>query len=299
MKLFGQHNLVPNPSFEIHDTCPDNLGQIRRSTGWEGMQITPDFHHVCGSQFVTSIPRNYQGYQPSTAIGDSAYVGIYTSVFSDTIHEIIGTVLNDTLVVGQSYYVSFLISAAYAYLNPCFSDKLGVKFVTSIPTSQTSNSYLIDNFAHIYEDSIITDTTNWNLFYGSLVADSAYTAILIGNFFTLNNIDFYCSDVGALRAYLYIDNVCVSSDSIYCYDFNQSTSDETDIPRFTFSLLNHSLFLDINLQIKCEDLYIYDLAGKLIMRKQMRFGLNEIDLSSLAKGMYLLNFENQTYKFIY
>ena len=42
LSVFGQINLIKNPSFESFDTCPDNLSQIDRALYWYTARPTPD-----------------------------------------------------------------------------------------------------------------------------------------------------------------------------------------------------------------------------------------------------------------
>ena len=67
------------------------------------------------------------------------------------------------------------------------SNKLGAKFSTV--SYSYSNPIQINNFAHVYSDSVIKDTTSWTLIKGEFTADSAYQYISIGNFFDDINTD--------------------------------------------------------------------------------------------------------------
>src|SRR5689334_10862519 len=70
-------NLVPNPSFEIFDTCPDNVDQVNRAQGWSSFGNTPDYFNTCDStgNMAVSIPHNALGYQ--LAADGSAYCGLF------------------------------------------------------------------------------------------------------------------------------------------------------------------------------------------------------------------------------
>ena len=92
--LVGQLNLVPNPSFEIYDTCPMNLGnnplsgKICRAFPWlspaqfnnlncEGSST--DFWHTCNG----SVPFNFLlGFQyPRTGNGYAGVGVVYAPGF--------------------------------------------------------------------------------------------------------------------------------------------------------------------------------------------------------------------------
>src|SRR5271157_5345469 len=75
-------NLVPNPSFEQYDTCPNSSGQINYAKYWfQGGPGNPDYFNICsstlpypGNQF--SVPQNAWGYQ--FAYEGNAYCGEYS-----------------------------------------------------------------------------------------------------------------------------------------------------------------------------------------------------------------------------
>src|SRR5687768_16803403 len=71
--VFGQ-NLVPNPSFEDYDTCPEFLSQINYAIGWGSSRQTPEYYNSCAIPFtVASVPHNYFGSQyPASG---NAYAG--------------------------------------------------------------------------------------------------------------------------------------------------------------------------------------------------------------------------------
>jgi hypothetical protein len=62
IKAYGQVNLVPNPSFEIYSTCPDNISgtqddQVSKATGWSSWIKTPDYYNVCPN--LLAKPKSY------------------------------------------------------------------------------------------------------------------------------------------------------------------------------------------------------------------------------------------------
>ena len=76
----------------------------------------------------------------------------------------------------------------------------------------------IDNVANLYSNIILNDTVAWIKLAGSFVADSAYKYVTIGNFFDDNHTDtssYGGASFGAMGAYYYIDDICVSTDSLY------------------------------------------------------------------------------------
>lgn len=117
----AQVNLVPNPSFEIHDSCPTLNSPLNLANSWVGYQRSPDYLHSCASVWTASVPRNFVGFQPPYSVYDSAYVAIGTSRSRTEAEEVIGAHLVQPLIVGQRYFVSFLVSCGYQNpQNVCF-----------------------------------------------------------------------------------------------------------------------------------------------------------------------------------
>lgn len=205
-------NLVPNPGFEMYDTCPNTVGQFNFTTNWNILYNSPDYYNSCCTNPLVSVPYNMLGYQ--YADSGNAYAGFWC--YSDPLYrEIIGTQLTSPLVVGQKYYVRFRINLSLNYNSNSACDKVGLRF-TTVQHSPT-NPPPINNTADIYTTNIITDTLNWTTVSGSFIANAAYSFIEIGNFFDNANtniqvIRFQNSDY----AYYYIDNVCISTDSMEC-----------------------------------------------------------------------------------
>lgn len=105
------------------------------------------------------------------------------------------------------------------------SNKIGVLFTNDEYESLSNPAPLPANFAHFYSNTIITDTLDWTIISGSFIADSAYKYIMIGNFFD-NNQTAYLTVLDSLLgecSYYFIDDVCVSTDSLTCSQTLSST----------------------------------------------------------------------------
>jgi hypothetical protein len=279
----AQLNLVPNPSFELKNSCPIGRGykycKLMDTTitpaqcidepyssgyfdstivGWSSYSETPDYFNVCAPNPNQGVPNNIFGTQ--SAYDGDAYVGIttynipiqyghfiydsfnnpvwdtathyYAYVPNDTLvfREMIGVKLDSNLTIGVKYFVTFWVcrakvsdplGAAYRSTGAA-NNNLGMRFST------TAYSYWypvqIDNFAQINYTSIVSDSLDWTRISGSFIADSSYGFISIGNFYNWNYttaVDFG-SFFDMHDAYYYIDDVCVSSDSLTCYSLPNS-----------------------------------------------------------------------------
>lgn len=299
--LFSQVNLVYNGSFEIVASCPSSIGQINRATGWYGLNITPDYFNKCTAFQICSVPDNLLGFQPPYVSTDNAYSGIVLIPSNDSEHEVIATNLTNALVVGTTYHISFLVSPSYIITNPpgnnivCYCNKIGVKFFTQPIPEGNNLPQLIDNFAQVSSDTMLTDTTRWYNFNESFIADSAYTFLSIGFFYTLGNMTCQCLNTLGFKAYYYIDNVCVSSDSSICLvNTDDEPLDDEEI----------QIFIDdeqhqISIHMKNPGnafVEAFDAIGQLIMKRQLTSKDNYLSYENWASGVYLLRIGEKVYK---
>lgn len=297
----SSQNLVPNPSFEIYDTCPDWFQQISRATGWKALVLTPDFLHKCSNFNQTSIPYNFFGVQETVNINDNGYSGIGI-VFPPTVggQEVIGIKLLETLAIGTQYFFSFDYSCAFrpGYSNGCISNKLGMKLLTEEPVDTFGlANQLINNEAILYSDSILSDSVNWLKFDGSFIADSAYKFLAIGNFFSIDSIQRICYGASAFSTYYYIDNICLSLAKNDCNSIKDSICYE-DLYIFPNPCTDE---LEIHNKCNCEkggDVLIYNTIGQIVYKETIEFINNPIDLNFLARGVYFLKFKNSILKII-
>lgn len=124
----------------------------------------------------------------------------------------------------------------------------------------------VNNYAQVYTDSIITDTLSWVPIRGSFIADSNYSFITIGSFFTDAFVDSL-QILGTLcRAYYYVDDICVSTDSAYCYNYVYTAINESTNP-FDISVYPNPAIDVVNIAFdfsyEPHDISIYDeLGGK-------------------------------------
>jgi hypothetical protein len=281
---FGQ-NLVPNPSFEIFDTCP-NLAQINYAIGWSSYSYTPDYYNACVTPDTfgrgCSMPINFGGYQ--NARTGNGYTALATfAVFGVDAREYIGIQLVQPLVVGVKYYGSFYVSKTDCQICGIATNKIGMKLST-IPYSYTqNNNQPVNNIAHIYSDSIISDTLNWVRIFGSFVADSAYSFLSIGNFFKDSLTSRIVSDTSARYGYYYIEDITLSIDSTISISEIPNHNSEIKIfpnPTRGEFVVSSSEFVD-------KELTIYNTLGEIIHRQIITSAHQQINLRAGA-GVYIL-----------
>jgi len=288
-------NLVPNPSFEDTVSCPTLADQVFNSSGWSNYSNqSPDYFNSCTSNSNIDVPNNWGGYQ--TASSGNAYCAV-SSFFPNTPNEreIIGRDLSSTMAVGTKYYFSMKVNLSInTFTSSSYAcNKLGVRFST-VPYNPSQPSP-INNTAHIWTDSIITDTLNWTTIFGSFVADSAYNYIALGNFYDDANTDTTKIVNGTpsfIFAYYYVDDVCVSTDSSFCANYLYTGIDEQSLDETTFNIYPNPASNHIKINSFYQGSYIaniYDLSGKLIDEYKFKNSRNNIiDVSSFSNGVYLL-----------
>lgn len=286
-------NLVPNPSFEDTTTCPDGYGEVDHAIGWSSYKSTPDYFNECADTSLPNAPgAPYNGLGFQFAATGHAYCAIGMSFIGSLgVREYIGAHLLSNLVIGQKYYISF---------KTCLGDntnfirvgcnKMGVKFST-VPFSMF-NPAPVSNSAHFYTDSIVTDTTNWTIIKGSFISDSAYSYVMIGNFFDDIHTDTLNLYPPPGSVYYLIDDVCVSTDSLTCnppLGINETTNERELI-------LFPNPFTDrINITAKRNEVVeisFYDVTARKIFNQSFTSSTT-INTEQLVKGIYLYEVRNK------
>jgi hypothetical protein len=295
----AQTNLVPNGGFEIHDTCPTNVGQFNYVSNWSTLLNSPDYYNSCAPYSTTpnsSSPYNFFGYQkPATGNG---YAGFWVyDNGSPTYREFIGAILTSPLIIGQKYYVSFKLNLTLGYNSNLACDKTGLRFANIMHTQ--SNPPAINNIADIYAASIITDSSNWTTIFDSFIADSAYSFIEVGNFFDTPNTNFITEwhSAGSNQSYYYVDDVCVSTDSLYSLNWTDTNSItgiskynlEQNIRIYPNPSTTGIFYTNTNLIDK--QIAVYDLLGNAI--ENLYINNNTIDLGNLENGIYFIIINNR------
>jgi gliding motility-associated-like protein len=217
-QTFAQINLVPNPSFEQYDTCPNAFTQMRYAVGWESATgATPDYWNACDTG-IANVPNNVKGFQPARS-GD-AFAGVILTRNNTLFpplnqnREYIRTELNQALVAGRQYCVTFYVNRA----DSCdwATGNIGVYFSVNPDTNySTTNVLLYTPQVANNPANIIADNIGWTKISGSFIAAGGERHIMIGNFntFQTSNVQFIggCFDCNGEPelGYYYVDDICV------------------------------------------------------------------------------------------
>lgn len=302
---------MPNFSFEQNDTCPNAEDQIQFATGWSKYSqpiTTPDYYNACASYSSGySVPKNgYCNQIPHR--GCNAYAGL---VIYDPngYREHIGIQLSTPLTIGQKYFISFytvmgeFANGGNQYGMP--SNNIGMRLSTI--EYNPSNPSPIDNFAHLNSSAIISDSVNWVRISASIVADSAYDYLILGNFFDNSNTDtlnYSCGTCLNFGSYFLIDDICVSTDSLLANggidvlscttSVNEIVSDD-EISVFPNPANN---MVTVSFQSNTSDeIILTDMYGKVCYTENINNKSSVVlDLTPYSSGIYFLKIINQKEK---
>jgi hypothetical protein len=305
----SSQNLVPNPSFEEYSACPTNTvfpPVIELALGWsrysgDNPTSSPDYYNACAPSYEWGVPQSFFIYQQDNR-NCNAYMGLITWETYPNYREHIGIELNQPLVIGQKYFVSFYTVAGGSNFDGSYleapSNNVGLRLSTVAYNS--SNPVPIDNFAHLRSVAVINDTANWVRISGSIVADSSYSYVMLGNFFDDANTDTLMQTCGTCTnnySYYLVDDICVSTDSLLCNSdagfLPCVVSVEEDSLKTQFSLFpnpTHDFITIKNHDFQgAFDLAIYNTLGQKLYSEQNIIADNlQIDVGNHISGILII-----------
>jgi len=280
-------NLIPNADFESTANCINADLWISPSLG------TPDYYNVCNTGGLWGVPSNYNGFEyPHSG---NAYFGFLiknSGAITVEWREYIQVQLLNPLIVGNTYYLGMFLSLADDQ-SQYGSDAIGALF-TTVPVFQNDNLHFVQIPQALNQPgNFIINKNGWVQIMMSFIADSAYSYITIGNFFDDANTGYVPVSGGSWpRAYFYIDDVCLSSDSAFCI----STVGITEVKESNEISLFPNPFQD-NLKITLNNneintVIIYDCTSREILKQKFISSVS-LNTEQLAKGMDLYEVRNK------
>ena len=298
-------NLVPNPSFELIDSCPQFPALTGYQPGavpeyWYSTSDTPDYFNACVDT-ATGVPSNFITYQP--AIDGNAYSGMGS--VAGPYREMAGVELVNPLVVGQTYYASFYANAADGGNQPTGlrCNNIGLLFcMDPYYWVQGAPEFGLRNFAHVRSAAVISDTASWVLVSGSFVADSAYRFMVVGNHFDNANTIIDTLVAGNQYAYHLVDQFCVSPDPLGCPLASSVLEQQTDGYAVFPNPARDQIQITWNGQ-QVDRLRVTDVMGRTILQGATDSGESALlNVGVWARGLYILDFEGdvvrRSFKFV-
>ncbi len=289
LQIFGQTNLVLNPSLEVYSSCPGNGNEVYKATSWDSYRGSPDYFNSCATVTDVTTPNNFFGYQ--FPFQGNAYGGFYTYDSNGQYREIIGVQLSSPLVVNQKYFFSCHINRAYADLIITYAtNNIGIKLSKVI-----QQNVAIDNTTKFNYANVITDTLSWTKIFGSFISDSTYQHLMIGNFYDDVSTTTVNTGNGAI-AYYFIDDVCLSTDSIFTSEYTTNIKNHNN-DRNEISVFPNPTSDMLIIQTKApSQIKLLNKFGQCILTKDIRDS-ETLDLSNILIGLYFLQVksDNQVY----
>jgi len=299
LAIHGQEtiNLVPNPSFEeFENGCPVDWHDL--PLHWTGWRNSPNSFSTCPYPLnlldsLGWVPWN--GWGTRWPADGNSYCGISAgnplnpNESTANFREYLGTELIEPLDVGTTYFVSFKVSTGitgnYYVVNHACSH-LGILF-TNQSYQWQDNPISIPNFAHVYTEEIISDTSTWVTISGSFIAEASYTHMAIGVFFEFPYLNVLQILPGSgLGVYYYIDDVCVS---IYpdCEVITDVVEISDDVQLSLFPNPANQI-LNITSSQNLALINVYSVSGELMFSNRVNNSDVQIDVSELKSGIYFI-----------
>lgn len=306
-------NLVPNPGFEIADTCSSMSFGIEGPLYWFSANGSPDHLQSCLPYGAfNGLPMNFLTFQAPFEGASCAGLQTYHQGGSNgEYREWIMAALLEPLVMGQTYYCSFRANAAFGgnAQNPTIwlaNDKVGMLFTMQDRPWALDDPYPVPlNYAHIAHPQILEDTVGWTLVSGKFVADSAYQYVMIGQFFSNAMSDtLHFAPQGDPffwypRGYTLVDAICVSASPAGC-DLGQGVGEEqAAVPVLFPNPAQDQLIVSQRSGAKAQ---VLDAVGRLLWQGRITSDRWVLDVGAWARGAYVLGMAHrgqvESHKFV-
>lgn len=303
--LFGQQNLVPNPSFEVYITCPNNIGQIEYSTLWfQPTAGTPDYYNNC-TTYPLGVPINYAGYQNAHSgnayAGFAAFLLAYDTTFPfPNYREYVEIKLDSQLQAGEKYFVSFYLSLSdsvnYA------TDAIGAFFSLDTVKNDTGCFLPLSPQIENMPGNYIVNKSGWIKISGNFTAQGGEHFLTIGNFKDYVNTNHIAVSGGSADVnqadwsggYYYLDDICVSRDSIYAETWTGIERSIIDIQTKIYPNPVND-YLTIENHNKPGRYIIMNSLGQQVDHGQLTNNIQKIDLREIPSGVYFLSLDDTYY----
>ena len=243
-------NLVPNPSFEQYNKCPDIISGIEYSPNYTSFTYikdwaspaktgSPDYFNSCApsSSYVT-VPINAFGTQAART--GNAYAGIIAwdgrninGNMTIDFAEYLQCKLTQPMVAGKRYCVTFFVNNAVSNTSYNFVgiDKVSVNFSKTKPTENNGFSLNLNQHISNNAGSYITDTAGWVKVDGVYAAQGGEEWLTLGWFNNGTPPSFQPvlptspNSADKYRSYLFVDDVTVVE--IKSFDTTKNVHDST------------------------------------------------------------------------
>ncbi|MCP2045286.1 gliding motility-associated C-terminal domain-containing protein [Pontibacter sp. HSC-36F09] len=182
-------NLVPNGDFEEYTTLPVESGEWHKLKNWSNVNKyipskfpygSPDYFHIQAGQEVRLPNLHNATVNPYSGSAVAGFL-TFTSDVSN-FREYLSVRLTSAMEVGTKYKLSFWVSNGGGKLSyGTASNNIGVYFSTAAPRQFTHEPIKVTPQLEVKEEIW---SNEWQEVSFDFTADSAYTRLTIGNFYT-------------------------------------------------------------------------------------------------------------------
>ncbi|MFI5203925.1 MAG: T9SS type A sorting domain-containing protein [Flavobacteriales bacterium] len=274
----SSQNLVPNPGFEVQDTCPA-VSQIYLAQPWVSATTgTPDLYN-------TTCPT--QNASARTGIGSS---GVYClNTFANN-REYMEVPLTSSLVNGQTYCVNFYVSRLN-YRYAC--NRMGAYFsVGAVNQATTSVLPFIPQVEN--NPGNMLSAIGWIQIWGSFVASGGESHLILGNFSNDADTDTLVVNAGSTSkvAYYKIDDVSVMACAAGMEETGFAEENITVYP----SPANDKVNIRVEKDMSISKIEILSVTGGIVKSTAVNYtaaGTFTTDLSELNNGIYIISLSTE------
>ncbi len=289
-KICHAQNLVPNYSFELYDTCPNNGGQLNYASFWQNpTNASPDYFNPCNTMGF-SVPNNISGIQsPKDGLSYAGIVSVITTV--SNYREYIQVQLLSPLLASTCYQLEFFVSIGD-------HEPYGVNTISAYfsDTAITDDScwgcplLVTPQFVYNSPSNVLGNKTGWTKVEGQFMASGGEEYMTIGNFKLDSNtiITFVSAGANPEIAYYYIDSVSLTP--AIC-DSSVSVTENTFAKNYKVypNPNNGSFTVDYSIEENDQaDLCIYSVEGRKIACHKLNSAEKKIKIQEnlFSNGMY-------------
>lgn len=267
-------NLVPNPGWEVQDTCPA-VSEIYLAPPWVSATLgTPDLFNSTCSQ---------QNSQARTGIGSS---GVYVYSTFPNNREYMIAPLTSPLMAGTTYYVSFWVKRVnfrYAV------NRIGAYFSQS-NISQNTTSVL--NYTPQVQNpsTTVLNSSTWMQITGSFVAAGGESYVVLGNFSDDANTDTTVANASSTSkvAYYNFDDISVTASGTGIEDNLVSQVGVYPTPA------SEKVYVTLGPGMSVESIRLFDITGKemkYVAAEMNERGEVELATSHYPTGIYFVRIQ--------
>jgi len=276
-------NLIADPGFEIHDPECDSWLKLvhwyNPSLGTPDLRCTPEGH--C-SQVLT--PEYLENAQMPYPYEGNCMMGMYWCYIEQSFQtrEYIATKLNEPLIAGMEYQLSFYLSRRIQ-MNLAI-DKVGAYF--SADSVLVDHPTIIDVEPQVETSGeVLTPDLEWELITLTYTAEGGEQHMVLGNFrdyHEMTVINTGTSWKNWDNAYYFVDEVVLQP--------AVSVGIEDDLAFLLEAIpMGNQLYLFSNVPIQYN---VYDMLGRHFIQGQMLPGSRFVPVEDLSTGVYIVTMQS-------